>query len=85
MAQNLVDVHSLLNDTSNDFLNNVNSDPMASGTPYTLDQLMNLVTWIGLEETQEFINNILNNPTQLANKNYVENAARQKYTPNCTN
>src|SRR5690606_11826641 len=56
MAQNLIDIHQQLNDPNNDFLTNVNNDPNAVGTPYTIQQLMNYISWIGLEGTQDYIN-----------------------------
>ena len=50
---------------------------------FTLEQLMDYISWIGLEGTQDFINNIQNNPLEQTKKNYVENAARAKFTHNC--
>jgi hypothetical protein len=83
MAQNLVDIHTGLNDPANDFLSNVNNDPLNSFGNFTLEQLMDYISWIGLEGTQDFINNIQNNSLEQTKKNYIENAAREKYTQNC--
>lgn len=83
MALNLVNIHSKLNDTNNDFLTNVNNDSQNVYGNFTLQQLMEYISWVGLEGTQEYINNIQNNATEKANKNYVENAARNKYTNTC--
>jgi len=44
---------------------------------------MDYISWIGLEGTQDFINNIQNNPLEQTKKNYVENAARAKFTHEC--
>ena len=83
MAQNLVDIHAGLNDPANDFLSNVNNDNMNFFGNFTLEQLMDYISWIGLEGTQDFINNIQNNPLEQTKKNYVENAARAKFTHEC--
>lgn len=83
MAQNLVNIHPWLNDANNDFLTNVNSDSLNLYGDFTLEQLMEYVSWIGLEGTQDFINTIQNSPLEHTKKNYVENAARAKYTNNC--
>ena len=84
MAQNLVSVNSLLNDSSNDFLTNVNNDPSIVGGPYTISQLMDYISWIGLEQTQDYATNISSIPTELAKKQYIEGVANTKYTHNCT-
>ncbi|WP_290696818.1 hypothetical protein [Lacinutrix sp.] len=83
MAQNLVNIHAWLNDTENDFLTNVNGDSLNFYGDFTVNELMNYITWIGLEETQEFVNNIQSHPLEQTKKNYVENAARAHYTNNC--
>ena len=83
MTQNLISIHPLLNDASNDFLTNVNNDPVRVGGPYSLSQLMNYVTWIGLENTQEYITNISSNPIKLAKKVYVEGVTNSMYTNTC--
>ena len=73
MAQNLVDIHPWLNDSSNDFLTNVNNDTSNLYGNFTIQQLMDYVTQIGLESTQVFINTIQNNPLEQTKKNFVEN------------
>ncbi len=83
MAQNLVDIHPWLNDASNDFLSNVNNDSLNLYGNFSLQELMEYISWIGLEGTQEFINNIQNNSLEFTKKNYVENVARVKYNNNC--
>ncbi|MFD2551627.1 hypothetical protein ACFSQP_07345 [Bizionia sediminis] len=83
MAQNLVDIHPWLNDASNDFLSNVNNDNLNLYGNFSLQELMEYISWIGLEGTQEFINNIQNNSLEFTKKNYVETAARIEYTNNC--
>ena len=83
MAQNLVDIHPWLNDTSNDYLSNINNDVFNIVGTYNLQQVMKYISWIGLEGTQDYINNISSNPTELAKKNYIENTARNKYTNTC--
>lgn len=83
MVLNLVNINSKLNDTNNDFLSNVNIDSQNVYGNFTIQQLMEYISWIGLEGTQEYINNIQNNSTEKAKKNYVENAARTKYTNTC--
>lgn len=83
MTQNLVDIHPWLNDTSSDFLDNVNSDPLNFYGNFTLQQLMDYISWIGLEGTQQFANDIQSNPLEQTKKNYVENAARSQYSNNC--
>jgi len=83
MAQNLIDIHPSLNDSGNDFLNNINSDISLVGGPYTLQQCMEYVSWIGLESTDEYNTQVLSVPGELAKKNYIENASRVHYTNNC--
>ena len=83
MAQNLESIHSLVNDSNFDFSTNVNNDTSIVGGPYTIPQLMNYISWIGLEGTQEYSTSILSIPTELAKKNYVEGAANTKYTNTC--
>ncbi len=83
MAQNLVSIHPWLNDTNNDFLTNVNSDNLNFYGNFTIGELMDYLTWVGLEGTQEFINTIQNVPLEQTKKNYVENAARTQYTNSC--
>ena len=74
---------NVINDPANDFLSNVNNDNMNFFGNFTLEQLMDYISWIGLEGTQDFINNIQNNPLEQTKKNYVENAARAKFTHEC--
>ncbi|NQY28339.1 MAG: hypothetical protein HRT69_02600 [Flavobacteriaceae bacterium] len=82
MTQNLLSIHNDLNDINNDFLSNVNNDPNIIGGPYTLNQIMDYITWHGLDQTQEYINTINGTPEE--NKaDYLINAARSKYTHNC--
>ena len=83
MAQNLEQIHPWLNDGSNDFLTNVNNDNLNIYGDFTIEELMDYISWIGLEGTQEYINTILNNPLEETKKSYVENAARTEYTNNC--
>ncbi|WP_417195301.1 hypothetical protein [Bizionia sp.] len=83
IIQNLLDIHPSLNDTNNDFLTNVNNDLLNSFGNFTLQQLMDNVSWIGLEGTQDFINTIQNNPTNLAKQNYIMGAANTEYTNTC--
>ncbi|MCG8235125.1 hypothetical protein [Tenacibaculum finnmarkense] len=83
MALNLVNIHSKLNDPNNDFLSNVNNDFKNVYGNFTIQQLMNYISWIGLEGTQEYINNIQNNITKKAKKDYIEGIARTKYTNTC--
>lgn len=83
MAQNLLDIHAWLNDVNNDFLSNVNSDPFIIGGTYTLQQLMDYISWIGLEGTQDYQNTINNNTQELYKKVYVESVVRTKYTTIC--
>ncbi|WP_034061171.1 hypothetical protein [Lacinutrix jangbogonensis] len=83
MAQNLVSVHPWLHDSSDDFLTNVNGDNLNLYGDFTINELMDYITWIGLEETEDFANNIESVPLELTKKNFVETAARTYYTKNC--
>ena len=83
MAQNLVAIHPWLNDPSSDFLTNINSNTLNLYGDFTLQQVMNYISWIGLEGTQEFIDSIESDPLEETKKNYIENAARAQYTNNC--
>lgn len=85
MVQNLITIHGLLNDTSNDFLNNVNNDPNIVGGPYTIQELMENISWIGLEGTQEYISSVGVGTAAESQKQYVEGVANTKYTHNCIN
>jgi len=83
MVQNLLQIHGYLNDSiTNDFLTNVNSDPSIIGGPYTLNDLMEYMSWIGLENTSEYISSISSIPSELAKKVYVQTVANTKYTHN---
>lgn len=82
LAQNLVQAHNVLNDPSNDFLTNVSNDPNIVGGPYTLSDLMDNLSWVGLEDTQEYINTIVGTFRE-TKKQYVEGVANTKYTHNC--
>ena len=44
---------------------------------------MDYISWIGLEQTEYFINNIQNVPLEVTKKNFVETAASTHYTENC--
>lgn len=83
MAQNLIDIHPWLNDVNNDFLTNINNDPYRIGGDYSLQEIMNYISWIGLEGTQDYLTSINNNISELARMIYVENSARTKYTDQC--
>lgn len=83
IIQNLMNIHPWLNDTANDFLNNVNNDPFIIGGPYTLEQLLNYISWIGLEDTQEYNSTIINNILETSKKVYIQGAARSEYTHDC--
>ncbi|WAC03809.1 hypothetical protein N7U66_10540 [Lacinutrix neustonica] len=83
MAQNLVFVHPWLNDTSSDFITNVNADTLNLYGDFTIEELMDYIAWIGLEGTQDFINNIQDIPLELTKKNFVETSARTHYTNDC--
>ncbi len=84
MAQNLTNIHASLNDSSNDFLTNINNDPNIVGGPYTVNELMEFISWIGLENTQDYIDTITNSTTsELEKKQYIEGIANSKYTKNC--
>ncbi|WP_034061012.1 hypothetical protein [Lacinutrix jangbogonensis] len=83
MAQNLVNIHTWLNDSDSDFLTNVNGDSLNFYGDFTIEQLMDYISWIGLEETEDFINNIQDVPLELTKKNFVEVSARTHYTNNC--
>ena len=85
LAQNLTSIHALLNDTSNDFLTNVNNDLSIVGGPYTIAQLMEYISWIGLEATQEYATSIGVGTTAESEKLYIENASNTKYTKTCIN
>jgi hypothetical protein len=81
----LLTLHPLLNDLNNDFLTNVTNDPNQVYGSFTLQELMNYISWIGLEGTQEYSTAINNIPTELNRMTYSELAANSKYTHNCTN
>ncbi len=49
---------------------------------FTLQEVMNYISWIGLEGTQNYIDTIQNNPLELSRKVYIENAARIFYSHN---
>ncbi|KGO81369.1 hypothetical protein Q762_09120 [Flavobacterium cauense R2A-7] len=83
MVQNLINIHPWLNSSNSDFVNNVNNDPYIVGGPYSLQQLMEYISWIGLEGTQEYNNTIFNNQNELSKKVYIQIAAKTKYTNNC--
>lgn len=51
--------------------------------PYTLQQLMEYVSWIGLEGTQAYATTIGMGTTEELKKQYVEGVANSKYTHNC--
>ena len=83
MAQNLVNIHPWLNDTDNDFLTNVNNDPFIIGGSYTLNELMDYLSWIGLEDTADYTTEISSDALELSKKVYVQTASRNKYTNSC--
>ncbi|TVZ52692.1 hypothetical protein [Dokdonia sp. Hel_I_53] len=83
IVENLLEIHPSLNDPSDDFLFSVNNDPLNTFGDFNLEDLLNYVSWIGLEGTQEYISSISENPTELAKKNYSERAVRNQYTPDC--
>lgn len=82
MSQNLINIHPTINDINNDFLTNINSDPLNTFGNFTLQEVMNYISWIGLEGTQDYINTIQNNPLELSKKVYIESAARLFYSHN---
>jgi hypothetical protein len=82
MAQNLLSIHSFLNDANNDFLTNISNDSNIVGGPYTLSQVMDYITWVGLDQTQEYINTI-SGTSEESKSDYLIGAARSKYTHNC--
>lgn len=53
IAQNLSQVHPLLNDTTNPFENNLNNGTIIN---LTMNEYFNLISWLGLEGTQEYNN-----------------------------
>lgn len=83
IAENLLDAHQLLNVTSYDFLTNINNDTYNFYGNFTLAEVMSLISWIGLEDTQEYNNHFQNNSLELTKKNYIENAMRVLFTNNC--
>tara|TARA_R110002124_G_scaffold139543_1_gene303734 strand:- start:733 stop:2580 length:1848 start_codon:yes stop_codon:yes gene_type:complete len=83
LAQDLVSLHALLNDSNNDFLTNVNNDPNIVGGPYTIAQIMDYKSWAGLEGTSDYTNTIANIPTELAKLNYLESMFSTDYNHNC--
>ncbi|MDT0295792.1 hypothetical protein ACFQ3R_07765 [Mesonia ostreae] len=83
MIENLLNIHPWLNDSQNDYLSNINNDLTGIGTPFTLTELFGYLSWIGLEETQEYQNQILNDTQSLSEKVYVEYATKTHYTNNC--
>lgn len=85
MAQDLLNIHPLLNDTNNDFLNSINNNVNNVGGTYTLSQVMDYIAWIGLEGTGEYISDVINTSGELAKKNFVENMSTQNYNRNCNN
>ncbi|HLV39137.1 hypothetical protein [Xanthomarina sp.] len=83
MIQDLIDIHPLLNNSSDDFLTNVNSDPNIVGGPYTIPQIMDYYSWVGLEETQDYINNVANDSVELSKKQYIEDVVNTMYNQDC--
>jgi len=83
LAQNLESIHPLLNSTTNDFLTSVNNDPYIVGGPYTLQDLMNYISWGGLEGTEDYNTTISNDPTKLAKQQYIGTVLETKYTHTC--
>ncbi len=82
LSQNLISIHPFINDINNDFLTNINNDPLNSYGNFTLQQVMNYISWIGLEGTQNYINTIQNNSLEHQKKVYIEDAARLFYSHN---
>lgn len=85
LAQDLVNIHPLLNDTNNDFLNLINNNPNNVGGTYTLDEVMNYISWIGLEGTSDYLNSIVNTQAELNNLNFIKSVLRDDYNMNCNN
>lgn len=79
----LLAIYPLLNSSENDFLTNINSDPNNQTGNYTLNEALGYMSWIGLESTNGYINNIESDTIKLNKKNYIESAARTKFTNNC--
>jgi hypothetical protein len=85
ISENLENIHPWLNDQNNDFVSNINNDPFNVGGNYTLSQLMDYISWIGLEGTQEYANTFLgpSNVSELSKLTYIEDAISTKYTQEC--
>lgn len=83
ITQNLLEIYPLLNDTSSDFINNINSDINNTNGLFTLNDAFYFLSWRGLEQTQNYINLIQNNPVSLNKKNYIETASNNKFTNTC--
>jgi hypothetical protein len=79
---NLLNLHNELNDVNNDFLTNVTNDPNSVSGPYSLNDLLYYLSWVGLEGTQAYLNTI-NNPTENNRMAYSEIVANTKYSKIC--
>jgi hypothetical protein len=85
IENNLIQIHPILNDSNNDFLNNIINDPNRVGGNYTLQNMMYYLSWIGLEDTQAYLNTFNNNSIETTRVQYTESAVRTHYTNNCIN
>ena len=83
MAHNLLEIHPLINDSANDFVTNVNGLNNVLYNNLTLQELMEFISWIGLEGTDEYNNTIRNNPYLLGKMSFIEAAAKNEYSKNC--
>ena len=83
ITQNLLEAYPLLNNPSNDFLNNINNDINNTNGAFTLNEAFYFLSWRGLENTQNYINLIQSNTTSLNKKNYIETASNNKFTNTC--
>lgn len=83
IKQNLLEVHPLLNDSSNNFLTNINSDINNTNGDFSLNEAFYFLSWRGLENTQNYISLIQSNSVSLNKKNYIETASNNKYTNTC--
>ncbi len=77
IAEDLRDAHILLDDTLNPFENNLNNGTMFD---LTIDEYFNLMSWYGLEETQDYDNL---SPLGLTKITQAINQTELFYNENC--